>query len=70
MKGDCRMERNRLKGVLGDKMNAMLAGCGMNFRKLPRKLSNLFLRLLLERLYRLFPVPLSGMQTSLLPVCV
>ena len=70
MKGDCRMERNRLKGVLGDKMNAMLAGCGMNFRKLLRKLSNLFLRLLLEMLYRLFPVPKSCMQTSLLPGCV
>jgi len=70
MKGDCRMERNRLKGVLGDKMNAMLAGCGMNFRKLLRKLSNLFLRLLLEMLCRLFPVPKSCMQTSLLPVCV
>jgi len=67
MKGDCRMERNRLKGVLGDKMNAMLAGCGMNFRKLLRKLSNLFLRLLFEMLYRLFPVPKSCMQTSLLP---
>ena len=69
MKGDCRMERNRLKGVLGNKMNAMLAGCGMNFRKLLRKLSNLFLRLLLEMLYRLFPVPKSCMQTSLSPVC-
>jgi len=68
MKDDCRMERNRLKGVLGDKMNAMLAGCGMNFRKLLRKLSNLFLRLLLEMLCRLFPVPKYCMQTSLLPI--
>lgn len=70
MKADCRMERNRLKGISGDKMNAMLAGCGMNFRKLLRKLSNLFLRLLFEALSRPFPVPKSCMQTSLLPECV
>ena len=68
MKGDCRMERNMLKGVLGDKMNAMLAGCGINFRKLLRKLSNIFLRLFFEAFYRLFPVPRFGIQTSLLPV--
>lgn len=66
MKGDCRMERNRLKGILGDKMNAMFAGCGMNFRKLLRKLSQLFLRLLFEMLNRLFLSPNLDMPTALL----
>jgi transposase, IS5 family len=44
MKADCRMERNRLKGVLGDQLNVLFAGCGMNFRKILRKLRLLFLR--------------------------
>ena len=34
LKSDHRMGRNYLKGELGDKMNAMLAGCGRNLRKL------------------------------------
>ena len=34
LKSDHRMDRNYLKGELGDKMNAMLAGCGRNLRKL------------------------------------
>lgn len=36
MKNDNRMDRNYLKGTDGDKMNAILAGCGFNFRKLLR----------------------------------
>ena len=36
MKQDKRMERNYLKGVDGDKMNAILAACGFNLRKLLR----------------------------------
>ena len=36
MKQDNRMERNYLKGVDGDKMNAILAACGFNLRKLLR----------------------------------
>jgi IS5 family transposase len=36
MKGDHRMERNYLKGTDGDKMNAILAACGFNLRKLLR----------------------------------
>ena len=68
MKGDCRMERNRLKGVLGDKMNAMFAGCGMNFRKLLRKLSQLFARLFFETLNRLFSPPSLDRSPTGLPV--
>jgi len=31
-----RMDRNYLKGTEGDKINAFLAGCGFNIRKLLR----------------------------------
>lgn len=34
LKSDNRLNRNLLKGVEGDKINALLAGCGFNFRKL------------------------------------
>ena len=36
MKNDNRMDRNYLKGTEGDKMNAILAACGFNLRKLLR----------------------------------
>lgn len=36
MKSDHRMDRNYLKGEEGDKINAILAGCGFNIRKLLR----------------------------------
>lgn len=34
LKSDHRMLRNQLKGIIGDNINAMLAGCGFNLRKL------------------------------------
>jgi len=34
LKHDHRMERNYLKGVVGDELNALLSGCGRNLRKL------------------------------------
>jgi len=49
MKQDNRMDRNYLKGTDGDKMNAILAGCGFNFRKLLRA----FIWLLFKELVRL-----------------
>jgi IS5 family transposase len=36
VKSDHRMDRNYLKGEEGDKINAILAGCGFNIRKLLR----------------------------------
>ena len=36
LKSDHRMERNRLKGRVGDQLNALLSACGFNFRKLLR----------------------------------
>ena len=36
LKQEHRMDRNRLKGTLGDRINAILSAAGMNFRKLQR----------------------------------
>jgi len=36
LKSDNRMDRNHLKGEDGDRVNAILAGCGFNLRKLLR----------------------------------
>lgn len=36
LKSDNRMARNHLKGTEGDKLNALLAACGINMRKLLR----------------------------------
>jgi len=36
LKADHRMERNRLKGKRGDRLNAVLSACGFNLRKLLR----------------------------------
>jgi len=36
MKSDNKLERNHLKGKEGDRINAILAGCGFNMRKLLR----------------------------------
>jgi IS5 family transposase len=51
MKQDNRMDRNYLRGKDGDKMNAILAACGFNLRKLLRALLWLFFKEL-ERLKR------------------
>jgi IS5 family transposase len=40
LKQEHRMDRNRLKGVSGDRMNAILSAAGMNFRKLLRYLAD------------------------------
>lgn len=34
LKQEHRMDRNRLKGMAGDRLNALLSTAGMNFRKL------------------------------------
>jgi transposase, IS5 family len=50
LKREHRMDRNRLKGVEGDRFNAILSAAGMNFAKLLRWLVD-FLRLILARLF-------------------
>jgi hypothetical protein len=51
------MNRNYLKGTDGDKMNAILAACGFNLRKVLRG----FFWLLFKELERLKP-PLIGLE--------
>ncbi len=46
LKTDYRLERNRLKGTLGDRLNALFSAAAMNFRKLLRFLLAFWLRLL------------------------
>jgi transposase, IS5 family len=47
MKNEHRLERNRLKGVTGDAINAVLSAAAMNFHKLLRAFGLYFLRKLL-----------------------
>lgn len=49
MKSDHRMDRNFLKGADGDRMNAILTGCGFNLKKLMRGFLAFILRWLLGR---------------------
>jgi len=41
VKAESRMDRNRLGGSMGDKLNAILAACGFNLRKLLRGFAHL-----------------------------
>lgn len=50
LKSDNRLERNHLKGKEGDRINAMLSGCGYNVRKLLRA----FFLLIFYRLFFAF----------------
>jgi len=45
VKSDNRLDRNYLKGIEGDKMNAILSACGFNIRKLLRKILFWLLRI-------------------------
>jgi transposase, IS5 family len=50
LKREHRMERNRLKGKAGDRINALLSAAGMNFAKLLRWAAA-FLRLIFYWLF-------------------
>ena len=50
LKREHRMDRNRLKGIKGDRINAILSAAGMNFRKLLRWAASL-----LRQIYAWFP---------------
>jgi len=50
LKREHRMDRNRLKGTVGDRLNAILSATGMNFAKLLRWAAA-FLRLFFETLF-------------------
>lgn len=51
MKADGKLDRNRLKGALGDAMHAVLCGAGHSLRMILRKL-RLFYPLILAALLR------------------
>jgi IS5 family transposase len=51
IKNDGRLGRNWLKGAQGDRMNAILSGCGYNMRKLLRWLL-FFLFLVMSEVYQ------------------
>ncbi|MBF0444194.1 MAG: hypothetical protein HQL68_01290 [Magnetococcales bacterium] len=48
MKEDGRLGRNFLKDVLGDRINALLAGAGFNLRQILRKLRSFLLKILIR----------------------
>jgi IS5 family transposase len=49
LKNEYRMDRNGLKGIVGDKINAVLSAAGMNFWKLLRWLQAI-LRIIYKRM--------------------
>ena len=52
LKQEHRMDRNRLKGVIGDRINAILSAAGMNFMKLIRFIGEVLLFLWTISLYQ------------------
>lgn len=52
LKQEHRMDRNRLKGVIGDRINAVLSAAGMNFRKLMKFIREVLLFLWTMLLYQ------------------
>lgn len=67
LKADHRMGRNHLKGEAGDQMNAILAGCGYNIRKLLRELYWLVFRWLTGAVGREIGVSSSKMDHLTVP---
>jgi IS5 family transposase len=66
LKSDNRLERNHLKGKDGDRMNAILAGCGFNLRKL---LGAFFLLLFHRLIFALVGQSRFQRAMTLSPVC-
>ena len=66
LKNEHRLERNRLKGVAGDAITAILAAAAMNFQKLLRAFWRIFLHCLM-RIWDAIPVlqATGTIQTSL-----
>jgi len=60
LKQNHRLQRNYLKGTEGDQINALLAGCGFNLRKLLRAF---FLFLFKERLFILSSSFIDSVRT-------
>lgn len=59
LKKETRMEINLLGRLLGDKVNSLLSGAGLNFRKLCRMLLSLFQFLIYGQMERNYSTKLS-----------
>jgi IS5 family transposase len=66
-KSDHRMDRNYLKGEDGDKINALLAGCGFNLWKLLRALPLWYFKEPMALLETLWSVLLGSFQPKWQP---
>jgi len=64
LKNEHRLERNRLKGVTGDAINAILSAAGMNFHKLLGAFLRLFLRCLWNSCSHLQTIAASGARQN------
>ena len=64
MKADHRMDKNFLSGRIGDRMNAILAGCGFNLRKLLRSFFAFIFGWLLDHLSLGNNAPSTSSATS------
>jgi IS5 family transposase len=51
LKREHRMDRNRLKGIEGDRINAILSAAGMNFWKLQRWVADFLRQIFLQFLF-------------------
>jgi IS5 family transposase len=64
IKSDCRMERNYLKGTVGDEINAIMTAAALNFRRLLRIIEqDIILTLIRWRVmlaYKQNPVPIKN----------
>jgi IS5 family transposase len=69
LKAEHRLERNRLKGVAGNAVNAVLSAAAMNFQKLMRAVPGLVMRRIFASLSRLLSRwDVIGSKMTLLPV--
>jgi IS5 family transposase len=68
MKQDHRLDRNYLKGVSGDKINAIMAGVGFNLRKLLRWIDFVLNLRLLARLMALLRAEMDQKQIRILSI--
>lgn len=66
LKQDCRMQRNYLKGTIGNDINALLAAAGFNFRGLLRKIKREILLplFLINRYFNQFALKLIFIENS------
>ena len=62
LKSEHRMERNRLKGCVGDQLNAVLSACGFNLKKLLRAFFCLDWLEMFRRLLRPLGSPIGALN--------